>query len=615
MKTNLLSSKKITIILLSVAIGLSFTFFSNIAYANEKTTNARLNVLVLCGVSDLNSQANRVGTLFASNHLAQETNARISQYDSHSNPATVTDINNALNAAFSGAKEGDMNVLYYMGHGTVSYNGNKIINALKGYGGMCDADPSNGLNLSDGNKTSFATYSYFDLSEQLLKYNGHFILILDCCGSGGFITYGFRSSINETYTSVVKTTKFTVLTSAADNKDAPMGLDGSFLQYTDILLKDACGYPSFNSMKADNNGDGILTPYELHSYMASSLLYRAQNVVSTKPQIKSSNGDAPFYLIKPGTLKMNETAVEIDINKQKSMSVTLDHAGGSKTGVKWKSSDTAIVGVGTTGLTTTIYGKKPGSATITAYLVDGKGYVCKNTEVRCTVTVRPSNIKDAQISLSKTSYTYSGKSIKPTIKVVLDGKTLTNGTDYTVSYLNNKNMGKATVTVSGKGNYTGSISKQFTIKPVIKLSAKKATINIRKKKTKQLKVTVKCGTKAPKVKWKSSKPSVVKVSSKGKLTAKKAGKATITASIKTSVGTFNAKCKVTVVKKYTIEELKKIANKKVKKKYGNKYVASEFSVYSKYLRFFIRYQGGNTANILVGSGEIKRSNAKVIFRK
>ena len=41
--------------------------------------------------------------------------------------------------------------------------------------------------------------------------------------------------------------------------------------------------------------------------------------------------------------------------------------------------------------------------------------------------------------------------------------TLKASTDYTVSYKNNTNAGKATVTITGKGKYNGSVTKTFTI--------------------------------------------------------------------------------------------------------------------------------------------------------
>nr|MCR4581978.1 Ig-like domain-containing protein [Prevotella sp.] len=61
------------------------------------------------------------------------------------------------------------------------------------------------------------------------------------------------------------------------------------------------------------------------------------------------------------------------------------------------------------------------------------------------------------------SQTYTGAPITPTLTVTLDGKELTAGTDYTVSYTNNTNVGTASATITGKGNYTGTASKTFTI--------------------------------------------------------------------------------------------------------------------------------------------------------
>lgn len=77
----------------------------------------------------------------------------------------------------------------------------------------------------------------------------------------------------------------------------------------------------------------------------------------------------------------------------------------------------------------------------------------------------------ATTSLAKASVsgiatkTYAGKALtqKPTVK--LGGKTLKSGTDYTLTYKNNKNVGAATVTVTGKGSYSGSVSKTFAINP------------------------------------------------------------------------------------------------------------------------------------------------------
>jgi len=61
------------------------------------------------------------------------------------------------------------------------------------------------------------------------------------------------------------------------------------------------------------------------------------------------------------------------------------------------------------------------------------------------------------------STTYTGSAKKPNVTVKDGDYTLVEGKDYTVTYSNNTNAGTATVTVTGKGNYTGSVSKYFTI--------------------------------------------------------------------------------------------------------------------------------------------------------
>ncbi len=83
------------------------------------------------------------------------------------------------------------------------------------------------------------------------------------------------------------------------------------------------------------------------------------------------------------------------------------------------------------------------------------------------------SISKASVTLSTSTYAYDGKAKKPGVTVKLNGKTLKNGTDYTVSYSNNTKVGTAKVTITGKGNYTGSVYKTYSIKN----DFKKATIS------------------------------------------------------------------------------------------------------------------------------------------
>ena len=65
-----------------------------------------------------------------------------------------------------------------------------------------------------------------------------------------------------------------------------------------------------------------------------------------------------------------------------------------------------------------------------------------------------SNIKDKS---------YTGKEQTQDIVVRVNGRTLEKNKDYTVKYSNNKSVGTATITITGKGNYTGTIQKKFKI--------------------------------------------------------------------------------------------------------------------------------------------------------
>nr|MCR5794235.1 InlB B-repeat-containing protein [Solobacterium sp.] len=74
-------------------------------------------------------------------------------------------------------------------------------------------------------------------------------------------------------------------------------------------------------------------------------------------------------------------------------------------------------------------------------------------------------IENARTELSVTTAVYSGTQIRPECSVSFYGRTLAEGTDYTVSYENNINAGTAAVTITGIGSFTGTVTKEFTITP------------------------------------------------------------------------------------------------------------------------------------------------------
>ena len=68
-------------------------------------------------------------------------------------------------------------------------------------------------------------------------------------------------------------------------------------------------------------------------------------------------------------------------------------------------------------------------------------------------------------SISQKDYVYSGAEKKPTLSFSSGSLKAVLGKDFTLSYKNNKNVGIATVTAKGKGNFTGTYSKTFSIRP------------------------------------------------------------------------------------------------------------------------------------------------------
>lgn len=109
-------------------------------------------------------------------------------------------------------------------------------------------------------------------------------------------------------------------------------------------------------------------------------------------------------------------------------------------------------------------------------------YVPENTAmyrtviIRVKVPVKKKALTKKMICLKK-KYAYEGKAIKGN-ETLKDGKeVLDSGKDYKASYQNNKNLGKATITIKGIGNYKGTKKVSYTI---VKRSVRSATCHYKK---------------------------------------------------------------------------------------------------------------------------------------
>ncbi len=112
-----------------------------------------------------------------------------------------------------------------------------------------------------------------------------------------------------------------------------------------------------------------------------------------------------------------------------------------------------------------------GTYTAIASLNDTKNFVWDDNgkttarNIRWEIT-RMSLTDSAKITVDAIpDQVYTGSSITPIPVVKFNGKTLANGSDYSCTYTNNINVGTATVTITGKGNYDGTITRTFKITP------------------------------------------------------------------------------------------------------------------------------------------------------
>ena len=115
----------------------------------------------------------------------------------------------------------------------------------------------------------------------------------------------------------------------------------------------------------------------------------------------------------------------------------------------------------------------------------GPNFTISLGEEYFTITAR--SLTDATITVDDIpDQVYTGKALRPVPNLEYEGETLVAGKDFTLDYANNRKPGKATVIVTGKGNYTGRLKLNFTIAPrptaISRLTAGRAQVTVSWKK-------------------------------------------------------------------------------------------------------------------------------------
>ena len=240
----------------------------------------------------------------------------------------------------------------------------------------------------------------------------------------------------------------------------------------------------------------------------------------------------------PKSIKLSSKTLKLETGGKKRLTYTFspENAQGK---VTWKSSKPSVASVNSKGLITA---KSVGKTTITAR-------VSSKVTARCTVTVakKPSSIKLKKTSLTlkrgstaKLSYSFSPSNSYATVKWSSSSKAVTVKSDGTIAA---KAIGRAKITARTSNGKKASCTVKVTAPDAKSIKLKTTSATVEKGGTLKLSYALNPSDAAGKVKWSTSNKKVAIVNSKGQVTAKASGTATITAKISSKV---SAKCKITV---------------------------------------------------------------------
>lgn len=215
-----------------------------------------------------------------------------------------------------------------------------------------------------------------------------------------------------------------------------------------------------NMLKAEK-ADATVSEFQIRVTAAATDNFEAPEEKTITVTVVNKN----YVGIKFGNVPVSNTVTYGDPDFSLTASLTQSVPDGDNGKWSWESSDTSVLEIisGADTTTPTIKVKKAGdSALIVTYIGD----TYEGGPAGVSITVAPKKVSEDMIGVIETQE-YTGNDITPQ-PVVTDGNTiLTSGADFDFIYDKNINAGKdtATLTITGKGNYTGTASRTFTISP------------------------------------------------------------------------------------------------------------------------------------------------------
>ena len=224
------------------------------------------------------------------------------------------------------------------------------------------------------------------------------------------------------------------------------------------------------SMTGWTYGESANKPeYTAPEGVAATVTYAAQGTNDFSKTVPSDAGNYTVKVQYETDTKIYTGTAEFTISKREIAVPTADptqfeYTGQEQTYVLSNFADASYYTVSNTMKRT-----DAGSQNVTVQLKDKNNTVWEDgtdEDKTYVFTIAPKPLSKVTIG-DFLDQTYTGLSIRPAVAPVDGNTALTEDTDYTVSYGANTNVGKATITVTGTGNYTGTVCKEWNIIPAV----------------------------------------------------------------------------------------------------------------------------------------------------
>ncbi len=432
-------------------------------------------------------------------------------------------------------------------YGYMGYAGsNKYSNIFEAKANLGGSENIKAVSFMTGSSTNlnYTVSVYTNLSDDANPESGTL-----AAQKSGVTTYdGMYTVVLDSSVNINEGKKFSVVVEVNSNSGKT-----SYLAYERSMQSGEAGYWCTASIKA--NQSFINSPY--NGWNDFSNKSYGGNFI-----IKAFTDNETTTTVDVEKVSLNKSATTLTEGESETLTATItpSNATGDKT-VKWSSSNAEVAAVDSNGKVTA---KKAGTAVITATSSNRK-------TASCTVTVKQKEIAITGISLNKSTTSITeGESETLTATI-----TPSNATgDKTVKWSSSnaevaavdsngkvtaKKAGTAVITATSSNRKTASCTvtvKQKEI-AITGISLNKSTTSITEGESETLTATItpSNATGDKTVKWSSSNAEVAAVDSNGKVTAKKAGTAVITA---TSSNRKTASCTVTVKQKDTYTGLRDV---------------------------------------------------------